>query len=464
MENGAMSRALLGDAAEKLVAMRRADIPEAAFAEASVAIRDTIGVTVAGAREPSFVKLRSAIGRSIAPGPALLAGTSEKIDTLSAGLLNGTASHALDFDDCSNTMGGHPSAPIVPAIIALAEEADVDGETFIRAYLAGFEFETRLGRAVNFVHYDKGWHPTATLGTFGAAAASAAMLGLDVRSTAGALAIAASMAAGIKANFGTDVKPFHVGQAVRNGMLAAYMAREGVDASPVALEHPQGFFEVFNGADNYKAEMLLQGWADPLDIVEIGVAYKQHPCCASTHPAVDAALKLRNKHDLHPDQISAVRTFTHPRRLRHTNRPNPKSGLDAKFSVQYVVARALLEGVVSPAVFTEEAVMASDIRALMARIVSSPHPSADMSSSEHFFADVEIDLTDGRTLKAHVDRPLGRDRDHPLPEGALERKFLACTVPTLGLPVAEKLCAGLADLRQASSVAGLFSMLAASGR
>ncbi len=243
--------------------MRRADIPEAAFAEASVAIRDTIGVTVAGAREPSFVKLRSAIGRSIAPGPALLAGTSEKIDTLSAGLLNGTASHALDFDDCSNTMGGHPSAPIVPAIIALAEEADVDGETFIRAYLAGFEFETRLGRAVNFVHYDKGWHPTATLGTFGAAAASAAMLGLDVRSTAGALAIAASMAAGIKANFGTDVKPFHVGQAVRNGMLAAYMAREGVDASPVALEHPQGFFEVFNGADNYKAEMLLQGWADP---------------------------------------------------------------------------------------------------------------------------------------------------------------------------------------------------------
>lgn len=214
MENGAMSRALLGGAAEKLVAMRRADVPEAAFAEASVAIRDTIGVTVAGAREPSFVKLRSAVGRCIAPGPALLAGTSEKIDTLSAGLLNGTASHALDFDDCSNTMGGHPSAPIVPAIIALAEEADVNGETFIRAYLAGFEFETRLGRAVNFVHYDKGWHPTSTLGTFGAAAASAAILGLDARSTAGALAIAASMAAGIKANFGTDVKPFHVGQAV----------------------------------------------------------------------------------------------------------------------------------------------------------------------------------------------------------------------------------------------------------
>lgn len=247
-------------------------------------------------------------------------------------------------------------------------------------------------------------------------------------------------------------------------MLAAYMAREGVDASLMALEHPQGFFEVFNGAGNYKTEMLLQDWADPLDIVEIGVAYKQHPCCASTHPAVDAALMLRNKYDLHPDRIDTVRTFTHPRRLRHTNRPNPKSGLDAKFSVQYVVARALLEGVVSPAVFTEEAVMASNIRALMARIVSSPHPAADMSSSEHFFADVEIDLIDGRTLKAHVDRPLGRDRDHPLPEGALERKFLACTVPTLGSSVAEKLCADLADLRRAPSVAALFSMLAASSR
>ena len=463
MNSTLQTRTLLSEAAERLVAMREAELPPEAISAACEAIRDTIGVTVAGAHEPCVKKLHGAIERSIAPGPALLAGTATRIDTLNAALLNGTASHALDFDDCSNTMGGHPSAPIVPAIIALSEEHDVNGLTFVRSYLAGFEFETRLGRAVNFVHYDKGWHPTATLGTFGAAAAAAAVLELDFEKTQRVLAIAASMAAGIKANFGTDTKPFHVGQSARNGLLAAYMAQEGMDASPDVLEHPQGFFEVFNGAGNYAAENLLKDWADPLDIVETGVAFKQHPCCASTHPAIDAVLSLRAAHALTWDQIAEVRTFTHPRRFRHTNRPNPRSALDGKFSVQYVVARALLEGGVKPSVFTDEAVAAPEIRALMSRVTSAPHPGADMASSEHFYAYAEIDLRDGQTLKAYVDRPHGRDRDHPLPEGALGRKFMACTVPVLGEVASEELCARLAALNDVSSVASLFSLLAVRG-
>ena len=144
----------------------------------------------------------------LADGPALLIGSDRRIDILNAALLNGTASHALDFDDCSNTMGGHPSAPIVPALWALAEARGTGGQAFIAAYVAGFEAETRLGRAVNFHHYEKGWHPTATLGVFGCAAACGHLIGLDEDKLAAALSLAASMSSGIKANFGTMAKPY----------------------------------------------------------------------------------------------------------------------------------------------------------------------------------------------------------------------------------------------------------------
>ena len=194
----------------------------------------------------------SALRKTAAPGPALIFGTSDHVDVLNAALINGTASHALDFDDCSNTLGGHPSAPILPALWAIAPGSS--GKAFIAAYAAGFECETRLARAVNFHHYEKGWHPTATLGTFGSAAACAHLLALNVEQTATALALAASMASGIKANFGTMTKPFHVGHTTRNGLLAALLAKEGMTANIGALEHTQGFFAVYNGAGNFKPE------------------------------------------------------------------------------------------------------------------------------------------------------------------------------------------------------------------
>lgn len=452
-------QALLERLAERLVDFRTMDMPELAVNTAVEAITDTVAVLLAGADEPGLQALIRATENCIAPGPAWCVARSRGVDILSAALINGMAAHALDFDDCSNSMGGHPSAPLLPALMALTDQSDVDGATFLRAYLAGFETETRLGRAANFEHYEKGWHPTATLGTFGAAASAAALLNLDARATARALAIAASMAAGIKANFGTDVKPFHVGQSARNGLLAALMAAEGLSANPDALEHPQGFFRVYNGEGRYDADRLLADWAAPLDIEEVGIAYKQHPCCASTHPAVDVALALRRDHGITPDQIVAVRSLTHPRRLRHTNRPDPKSGLEGKFSVQYALARALAEGVVRPDVFNDTEISRPEIRDLMARITAAPHPQADMASTEHFFAEVEIELTDGRLLRGEIDRPLGRDRDHPLPKGALRAKFMACTAPRLGEAGAAALDHALAGLPAAASCQKIFAAL-----
>jgi 2-methylcitrate dehydratase PrpD len=416
---------LLTQLAEKALAINLSDVPAQALATARLALLDTVGVTLAGSDEDCVRAVMAA--SEIAPsGPSTLFGRAATTGLLDAALVNGTASHALDFDDCSNTMGGHPSAPILPALFALAEARGASGEDLLAAYVTGFEVETKIGRAVNFTHYEKGWHPTATLGTFGAAAACGRLIGLDAAGLANALALAASMAAGIKANFGTMTKPFHVGQCARNGLHAALLTQAGLTANPGALEHRQGFFMVFNGAGNFRPEAMFESFAGPYDLIEPGVAFKRHPCCASTHPALDALMEIMAREGISAADIAHIRSWTHPRRLNHTNRPDPRSGLDGKFSVQYVLARAALEGSVRIDHFSDEAVFDPAVRAFMVRIEAAPHPQAVMETTQHFFADVRVTTHDGRVFDAHVDMPLGRDADHPLPPGALETKFFDC--------------------------------------
>jgi len=414
---------LLRAIADRICATSFVSLPGEAVATARDGILDTIGVTLAGSREDTTSVVTRAFRRTAAAGPALIFGHGARLDVLSAALINGVASHALDFDDCSNTLGGHPSAPVVPALLAVAQ--GVSGKDFIAAYVAGVETETKLARAVNFHHYEKGWHPTATLGTFGSAAACSHLMRLDPEQTATALALAASMASGIKANFGSMTKPFHVGHAARNGLCAALLAREGMTAKLDALEHPQGFFAVYNGA-HIHPDRILTEWANPYDLADPGIAFKRHPCCGSTHPAADAMLHLRGTHNLVPGRIARIESWTHPRRLAHTNRPDPQSGLDGKFSIQYVLARALMHGIVSLEHFGDEAIRDPAVRALMARIHSAPDPEATADTDEHFYARVRATTDAGATFEHFVDRPLGRDRNHPLPTGTLEAKFRDC--------------------------------------
>src|ERR1700730_16875592 len=228
--------------AAKICAFRPEDMTARALSEARTAIVDTIGCALSGIPEPCAQILLETPGVADAAGPALVFGTSHRTSALDATLINGTASHALDYDDVSGVMGGHHSAPVTAPIFALGEQLKVSGRQALAAYVIGVETEVRLSRAVNFHHYEKGWHPTATLGTFGAAAASAHLLGLDPRQTAIALALAASLASGIKATSGTMTKPLHVGHAARNGLMAALLAADGFTANTGALEHAQGFF------------------------------------------------------------------------------------------------------------------------------------------------------------------------------------------------------------------------------
>ena len=247
----ASGAALIERLAERIHAFGRAQMTRRAMALSRTAIIDTLGVALAGSVEPCTQILLHTPGVAASPGEYNVFGTDRRTSALDAALVNGTASHAQDYDDFSQPMGGHQSVPVVAPLNAVAEQRRLSGARTIEAYVVGVETEIRLARAVHFHHYDKGWHPTATLGVFGAAAAVGHLIGLDAGRLAVALGIAASFASGRKANFGTMVKPLHVGHSTRNGVLAALLAEAGYDSNPAALEHAQGFFAAFNGPGTF---------------------------------------------------------------------------------------------------------------------------------------------------------------------------------------------------------------------
>jgi len=443
--------------AQRITAVRYEDLPSDAVRWAKVGILDTVGVTLAGHSDPSAQIVAHAL--AAASGPALVFGGDRRVGALDAALINGTASHALDFDDCNNTFGGHPSVPILPALFALAEQTGASGREFIAAYVAGFETETKISLGVNFYQYTRGWHPTTTIGVFGAAAACARLLCLSDEQTATALAVATSFASGIKSNFGTMTKPLHIGHCARDGLFAALLARDGYTASPVAFEHKQGYFEVFNGAGNYDAARILPAWGKPWDIVEPGIAIKQYPCCGSTHPAIDAMLMLVRQHDLKPEQVERIDSWTHQRRLAHTNRPDPQSTFDAKFSVQYCLARALADRKVVLAHFDGDTYRDKKIRDLLPRIHVAPYTTAQFPADNHFGAEVKVALRDGTVHAQKVDQPFGRTSRNPLPPELLKEKFINCALRVLPESSVTQLHAAIQELERLDDMRQLTALI-----
>lgn len=436
-------------------------LPAEAVHWAKVGILDTVGVTIAGAAEDATRILLGVSGSS--SGPSLVFGHARRIGALDAALVNGTASHALDFDDCNNTLGGHPSVPILPALFALADETGATGKDFIAAYVAGFEAECKLSMVVNFYQYTKGWHPTTTIGVFGSAAACAHLLKLSVEKTATALSIAASLAAGVKSNFGTMTKPLHVGHCARSGLFAALLARDGFTAGDKAFEHKQGYFEVFNGAGNYDASKAIPAWANPLDITRPGIAIKSYPCCGSTHPAIDCMLELVQKHNLKPEQVARIDSWTHTRRLEHTNRPDPQSYLDAKFSVQYTLARALKDRTVKLEHFEGDNWKDPATRAILPKIHVAAYTTAQFPADNHFGAEVKVTLADGRVVSTKTDQALGRSVDKPLPADMLKAKFDNCAARALSTDNVARLYAAIQDFENAKDVREIAALAAGKG-
>jgi len=295
----------------------------------------------------------------------------------------------------------------------------------------------RIGLAVNPDHTEKGWHPTSTLGVIAVAAGCARMLGLTVEQTETALALSVSFAAGVKANFGTMTKPLHSGQCARGGLMAALLARKGYTANPEAFEHKQGFFALFSVNGRRDIERVFEGWGKPLSIESPGCGYKLYPCCYSTHSAIQSALDIVREHGVfEPDQIERVDSLTSARGLAHTDRPRPVSNLQAKFSVQYCVSRALVDGKVVLDHFEGDAHLEPRVQAVLERTHATPFegPFASEARSD---ARLKVTLRDGRVLTAQADEPLGRTVSNPVSREAFDAKFLDCAQVVLPAHAAE---------------------------
>lgn len=438
--------------AGKICEFRETDPSAKALVEARAAIIDSLGCTLSGLPEPCTQILLRTPGVAEAPGRSTIFGTSRRTSALDAALVNGTASHALDYDDVSSTFGGHHSVPVVAPVFALGEELGVSGRRVVAAYVIGVEAEVRLARAVNFHHYDKGWHPTATLGVFGAAAASSWLLGLDREKTAKALALAASFASGIKANFGTMTKPMHVGQTARNGLFAALIAARGFESNPGVMEHKQGWFKVYNGDGTYFPEKTFEGWGRPWEIETAENGLKQFPCCGSTHPAITMALKLRKEERLDPDAIAGIEILAHKRRLPHTDNPDPRTPLEAKFSIQYTTARALADGAVRLRDFEGDAIMEERVRRFLPVTSTGAHPDMPENSPKQFGSEVIVTTKDGRRLSRRIDHLVCRGGDYPMSREELFEKFEDCARRALPADRVEPLFERLSQLDSVADI------------
>ena len=446
---------LCGELARRVDAFGTKDLDDAALAAAKRALIDTVGVTLLGSVEESARIARGLPGSCEAPGLATVYGTDIRTSALDAALVNGVAAHALDFDDFTEEFGGHPSVPLLPALLAQGETADVTWLELAAAYVAGVELETRLAHAVHMHHYEKGWHPTATLGVFGAAAACAHLMKLEVEQTATALAIAASFACGVKGNFGTMTKPLHVGHCARSGLYAALLAQRGFTANPDVLEHEQGFLTVYNGAGNYVVDKLMVPWFEPPVLLWPGLSIKQFACCGSTHPSIFMALALREKHQVEVQAIERITIATHPFRLPHTDKPFPRTSLEAKFSIQYTVALALTKGKVLLADFEDDALRQPEIQRLLKVTHAGVDPDMAKRDERCFGAEVTVQLRSGQVLRERTENMPGRGPANPMSEQELQDKFFDCAQRALPGAQTRMLWKQLVSLRPQDAVADL---------
>jgi 2-methylcitrate dehydratase PrpD len=383
----------------------QADQAPDAWRLARQCVLDWVAVTLAARHEPLVDALAASLVEEGATPQAIVLGRSLRLSCMQAALLNGTASHALDYDDVNYALMGHPTVPVLPALLALAEYRRLEGEVLLAAFMAGYEFECRVGLAVGPSHYARGFHATATVGALGAAVACAHLLGLDADAMAHAVGIAATQTAGLKSMFGTDCKPLHAGNAARTGLLSALLAARGFTSRTDSLECEQGFAATH--ADRLDAEAALA--QPPLGLHLRANLFKYHASCYETHATIEATARLRREHDLNPAAIDWVEIRVNPYCDRICNIAEPATGLQAKFSLRQTAAFALT-GVdtADVASFSDALVGSAESSATRAkcRVVLDPLVPASQSV-------VRLRDCHGQLLEAHHDasRPMV-DLDH----------------------------------------------------
>lgn len=401
-----------------------AQIPDAARAVAATAYFDTIGVMLAGTLEPSARAVRDAARFEGGEPRCRIIGTSDVTSASWAALANGTAAHALDYDDMCFVSLAHPSAPLVAVALAAGELAHSSGSALLDAWVVGFEIEGVLGRAMNPRHYTQGWHCTSTLGTIGSAAAAARLLGLSCDQTVHCLAIAASEASGLKENFGTDTKPLHAGLAARNGVVAALLARSGINASTRAIDGPGGFLKAM-GSERAELGDELRTLGERWETIETGVTVKLYPSCAGTHPAIDAILDLRREHAFTADEVESIAVGVDAVTPTILTYPRPVTGLEGKFSMHHCVAAAVLNGRIGLETFDDAFVNDARVVELRSRIDMTVDNTLNSNAPALTQSRVAVRLRDGRVLAAYADGARGYPA-RPATAAELGEKFRAC--------------------------------------
>ncbi len=401
--------------------LRIAAIPAEARGVVHTGMVDTVATMIAGSVEEAPKILLAALNPPAGDASLYLAG--QRVPAPDAAWINGTAAHALDFDDVA--LRGHPSTVLVPAILAEGEATRASGAQMAAAYVAGYEVWAELAGREPDQHHQKGWHPTGIFGPIGAAAACAALRGLDAAKATMAIALGASHSAGLVANFGTMTKPYHAGRAAHAGVIAARLAQAGFTASGDALEHPLGFLAAVSpkgGADRTSPAKIGREW----QILRQGLSVKKYPLCYCTHRAIDGMLDLLAAHKVTADEVATITVSTSRRNATILRNARPQTGLEAKFSMQFAMAAAIVARRVGLGELTDSFVRRADVQALLARVEVRPDDREDATRSGAAPYDlVRLETRDGGQLEARVTDERGSPK-LPLSHEELWTKFESC--------------------------------------
>ncbi len=406
---------------------------------------DTLGVALLGAAEPVTARALAAV-TLWGSGPARVIGHAAALPAPHAALVNGTAAHALDFDDNFDPGKAHASAVLIPTILAVADEVGATGADLIDAYAAGLQILGRIGDGENPAHRRRGWHGTATIGTFGAAAAAARLMRLDAAQCAHALSLASSRAGGFISQFGTMAKPLHAGLAAQTGVMAASLARAGITASDAILEGPTGLTGLMVSADFDQSREGAAGFVTdaigtPPMLLSPGLRPKRFPNCGSAHRAMDALLLLLTRH--RAADIRHICVHAPAMHLRNLAFTDPHTADEAKFSLEHALAILLVDGACGLHHFTDAAVARADLRARYPLVERWPFPD-----EEHVPTRVEIRLSDGSTDSESITHAVGSPQ-RPFSEAEMWEKFTLCAGDRADL---KALLTDLADLPDARAL------------
>jgi 2-methylcitrate dehydratase PrpD len=408
------------------------DLPAALLEAGRKSILDGIGLALSGSVAKSGEIIQQYLKDLSLRGETTVIGSALRVPARFAAFANGIGVHADDYDDTQLAVAKdrvyglltHPTAPCLPAALAVAEQLDLTGRELTLAYHIGVEVETKIAEAISPRHYQHGFHSTATCGTFAAAAAAARLRGLDLDTTLHALAIAGSQSAGLRENFGTMTKPFHAGRAAEAGVVAVDLARAGWTATDRILESPRGFFQAHGGG--YTLAAIHGKLGAPWTFLEPGISIKPHPSGSLTHPGMTKMLELIREHDLKPEQVERVEVGTNhnmPNALIHHR---PENELQAKFSMEFCMAILLLERRGGLPQFADEVVNRADVKDMITRIEFGVHPEAESAGYDKMTTIINITLKDGRRLSGRADFGKGSPAN-PMSYDEVAEKFRGCT-------------------------------------